>query len=117
MLHQKAGGVGIFEDPITAAVAAPGGRWEHKPGTRFYVPLVRRYFVVEDFGSGRGVPAAADTWLDLWIDGRDAGEPATIRCMTSLTGIHRIIIDPEPDHLVAPGSGVLNERGCPLFED
>jgi hypothetical protein len=43
-------GKGTYTDPITFATAAndAGGAAEFKPGTILYIPLVRKYFVMED---------------------------------------------------------------------
>lgn len=46
--HQKAGGTGTYDDPITVAVVTQsnGGNWS--PGTLMYVPSLQKYLIVED---------------------------------------------------------------------
>ncbi len=119
-VHEVAGGVGTYEDPITLAVghviedgvSTP----DFEPGTIFYVPNVRRYFVVEDTCGDGATPQempchnlqtaepGAEVWLDMWIGG-SADDQRTIgdACMYTLTGIHLVIKDPLPTYLVDKG--------------
>jgi len=85
VLHQQAGGTGTFADPITVAVPGHQGAMAWQPGTRFYLPTVRRYVIVEDSGASRP-PAGADTHLDMWIGGQDGTLAATNACEDTLTG-------------------------------
>ena len=82
-LHTEAGGSGTYVDPITIAVGHVITKGESKPdfppGTIFYIPNVRRYFVVEDVcGDGQkpqngpchkldseARAAGATVWLDM----------------------------------------------------
>jgi hypothetical protein len=93
ILHKAAGGQGTFRDPITVAV--PGGpttmKW--KPGTRFYLPSVRRYVIVEDSGASPA-PDGVDTHLDMWIGGQGGTRSATDDCMSRLTGRVPAILNP-----------------------
>src|SRR6266508_6790777 len=43
-LHSSAGGKGTFADPITFATA----KAELAPGTKVWVPRVKKYFIMED---------------------------------------------------------------------
>src|SRR5437763_5569085 len=43
-IHDTAGGKGTFADPITFATASA----ELAPGTKVWVPRVRKYFIMED---------------------------------------------------------------------
>jgi hypothetical protein len=52
ILHKRAGGTGTYADPITLAVGHSiiGGKdiLDYPAGTKFYIPNLRRYFIVED---------------------------------------------------------------------
>jgi hypothetical protein len=109
-MHRTAGGSGTFEDPITLAVGhdKSSGRsvLDWPAGTRFYVPAFSRYLIVEDTcGDGgspengachTGYPSSASTWLDIWVDGRDAGESESSRCAGAVTGVTQVIVNPTP---------------------
>ncbi|HTI28225.1 MAG TPA: carbohydrate-binding protein, partial [Kutzneria sp.] len=43
-IHDTAGGVGSYDDPITFATDTG----EYKAGTKVWVPRVRKYFIMED---------------------------------------------------------------------
>jgi hypothetical protein len=117
VLHSSAGGTGTWEDPITVAVGhslATGHdvlRWA--PGTRFYLPDLRRYLIVEDTcGDGPtpqhepcsvGFPAADTTWLDVWIDGRSDTPARTVACARAISGSRTVLVDPLRGHPVVAG--------------
>jgi hypothetical protein len=117
VLHTHAGGTGTFVDPITVAVGHSIGNGRDIPdwpaGTRFYIPNLRRYVIVEDTcGDGAspqngpchiGYPAAASTWLDVWVDGRDATATATEACTNAITRTALVIRNPAPGRAVVPG--------------
>ena len=52
VIHQVAGGTGTWQDPTTVAVGHSiiNGQdiLDWAAGTRFYIPNLRRYFIVED---------------------------------------------------------------------
>ncbi|WP_156994025.1 hypothetical protein [Pseudonocardia acaciae] len=107
VLHGMAGGQGTFDDPITAAVAGSGGGiWS--PGSKFYLPTLARYVIVEDTGAG-AVPSGDDGHLDVWIDGRDGTRAATDDCMARFTA-HRVQAYYNPP----PGLPVITG---PIFAD
>jgi hypothetical protein len=128
--HRRAGGTGTFRNPITVAVghAIRHGRdiLDYRAGTRFYVPHVRRYFIVEDTcGDGprpqRGpchdlgsAPRRATTWVDLWVGGTpDDRRRAVQRCASKITDgngrkVQRLVIRPARGYPVVRG---------PLFHD
>lgn len=117
VLHSVAGGRGTYDDPITVAVGhvREGGVsvLDWPAGTRFYVPNLRRYLIVEDTcGDGErpqdgpchtGYPAGSTTWLDVWIGGEGGTQAGAERCMRKITGVWDVIVDPGPGYPVAPG--------------
>lgn len=62
-VHDEAGGTGTSDDPITVAVATEerGGKW--KPGTKMYVPSLKKYFIVEDECANCD-PDQIDVWME-----------------------------------------------------
>lgn len=103
-LHQKAGGQGTFEDPITTAVASSS----FPPGTRFYIPPIKRYVIVEDSGASDG-----QNHLDIWVGGQGHSKGDSDACMNSFTGNHSIIQNPGPGHPVTPGE-LTTAGGCKI---
>lgn len=126
VVHSRAGGVGTYDDPITLAVghSFETGRdvLDYPPGTRFYMPYLQRYFIVEDTcgdgdhpedGPCHVHPKDVTAWLDVWVDGRGGSERSATACAERITGNHTVIRDPRPDYATVPGplsSGV----GCAL---
>ena len=97
VLHKQAGGQGTFVDPLTVAVPGHQGNMEWQPGTKFYLPTVQRYVIVEDSGAAEA-PAGTDTHLDMWIDGQDGTKQSTDQCENRLTGRVPAQLNP-PDKL------------------
>ncbi|MCM3687298.1 LGFP repeat-containing protein [Kocuria rosea] len=96
-VHTEAGGIGTYTDPIT--LAAQIG--DYAPGTRFYLPHVKRYFVLEDTCASCG---QKPEWIDMWIGGSLADSaPATTRCAEALTGYFEFEIDPPAGRPVVTG--------------
>jgi hypothetical protein len=122
VIHRKAGGKGTYNDPVTIAVGyrLVGGkaRLDYPAGTRFYLPHLNRYAIVEDIcgdgsrpevtGCARGKGGAP--WLDIYVDGSRAGASAANACMYSLTGFHEIIMNPRKGYPVS--AGPITESGC-----
>jgi hypothetical protein len=133
VIHSKAGGTGTYGDPITmAAGLVPSGGLDYPLGTRFYMPDVRRYFVVEDScgsaGSGGchfldGAAAGATTWLDRWVGGGAAGDSQTAaqNCANFLTDengaspLHTLIENPPSNYPVVPGPMSQNGQCTATF--
>ena len=67
------------------AVPGSGSDMAWQPGTRFYLPSVKRYVIVEDSGAS-GASGGVDTHLDMWIDGEQGSRSATDACMDKITG-------------------------------
>lgn len=125
VIHRKAGGKGTYSDPITIAVGHTiiGSRQtlDYRAGTRFYIPSLRKYVIVEDVcGDGRrpqdgpchtgrnGLP-----WLDIYVDGRRSASSSATQCARRITSVQKIIMNPGRDYPVVSGS--LTETGCQIF--
>jgi hypothetical protein len=122
IIHREASGTGTFHDPITIAVGyrLVGGsaRLDFPAGTKFYIPRISRYVIVEDIcgdgpqphltGCHRG--RSGRPWLDIYVDGRRAGAAAANACMYAITGMHRFVMNPRNGYPVTTGS--LTESGC-----
>ena len=100
-IHDRAGGVGTWKDPITVAVRV--GRFPF--GTRFYLPELKKYFIVEDLcgACSDGRNGGAYT-LDVWVDGSDLNSGGSAACASRVTGVQPAIEDPRSDLPVASGS-------------
>lgn len=128
-IHNKAGGTGTYNDPITLAVGhvITGGKStpDFAPGTRFYFPDVRKYAIVEDICGDGGTPQdipchnvstaahGSTLWLDIWIGGSAGDDPAALdKCagiVTDSTGaLHTVVKDPSPNYAVVPGAVYQN---------
>ena len=122
VIHEKAGGMGTYADPITIAVGHVISSGKSTPdypaGMKFYVPNVRRYFIVEDLcGDGstpqngpchKGYPLGTVAWFDMWIDGATGTKSQTNSCAEAVTGSFLVIKDPAPNYQVVTG---------PVFQD
>ena len=117
ILHQVAGGTGTYQDPITVAVGhtITNGKdiLDFPAGTRFYVPNLRRYFIVEDTcGDGStpqngpchtGYPSNASYWIDVWVGGAGVSQSKANTCMDNITDVHLVIRNPASNYAVVPG--------------
>jgi 3D (Asp-Asp-Asp) domain-containing protein len=90
-LHDEAGGVGTYEDPITFAAAR--GQWP--VGTKMYVPIFEKYFILED------ICASCSTnhdQIDIWMESDNSHEDELIRCENKWTKRQvEVEVNPEPD--------------------
>lgn len=129
IIHQKAGGTGTYADPITLAVGHSiingNDILDYPAGTIFYIPNVRRYFIVEDTcGDGRtpqngpchtGYPNGTTTWVDMWIDGQSGTSSSANACAEAVTDangeVHVIIENPASHYAVVPGP-VFQNGSC-----
>jgi len=117
VVHTVAGGIGTYDDPVTVAVGHVREDGDHRldwpAGTRFYLPNLRRYLIVEDTcgdgdrpqetGCHSGYPADASTWLDVWVGGEGGTRAGAERCMAAFTGVWDVLVNPPPDLAVDPG--------------
>ncbi|OHA18808.1 MAG: hypothetical protein A2664_04865 [Candidatus Taylorbacteria bacterium RIFCSPHIGHO2_01_FULL_46_22b] len=129
IIHQKAGGTGTYADPITIAVGHSiiSGQdiLDYPAGTKFYIPNVRRYFIVEDTcGDGNtpqngpchtGFPSGTTTWLDMWIDGQSGTNAQADNCASAVTDlngeVHVAIKNPASNYRVVAGP-VFQNGSC-----
>lgn len=115
ILHAEAGGVGTYMDPVTIAV---GHRFENDdfipdyvPGTRFYVPRLRKYAMVEDLcGDGKTpqlgpchIGFQGHPWLDLYIGGTLHNAVEAEACARRITGLQPVMMNPHPNYPTVPG--------------
>jgi hypothetical protein len=111
VLHKVAGGQGTFDDPITVAVPGHAGAMAWNPGTKFYLPSVQRYVIVEDSGASRA-PAGTDTHLDMWIGGQGGTRAATDACEDAFTSTRApAVLNPPPDLPVIIGP-IYSGQAC-----
>jgi hypothetical protein len=110
VLHQMAGGTGTFADPITVATPGYQGNQEWKPGTKFYLPTVQRYVIVEDSGAAPA-PPGTDTHLDMWIGGQDGTKETTDDCESQFTGTVPAQVNP-PDGLPVMAGPIYANHRC-----
>ena len=119
VLHQVAGGTGTYQDPITVAVghSITNGQdiLDWPQATRFYIPNLRRYFVVEDTCGDGPTPQdepchnlstadpGAQTWLDVWVDGSQVSDSAASSCERIITHNQLALESPPPGYAVVSG--------------
>jgi hypothetical protein len=95
VLHRTAGGVGTYADPITMAVGYTRAGLDIPAGTRFYLPNLRKYFIVEDIcGACHNKPPGTVYKLDLWLDGRYLSRSQARACAGSVTGRQPVVRNP-----------------------
>ena len=128
VLHRRAGGNGTYANPITVAVghSLATGRdvLDYRAGTRFYVPHLRRYFIVEDTcGDGptpqklpchtvTGAPSGTTKWIDVYVGGGPTSTAgAAAACASKITGLRTMIVNPRPTYVVVKGP-ILNGKAC-----
>jgi hypothetical protein len=125
VVHNRAGGTGTFNDPITIAVGHSiiGGvqTLDYPAGTRFYIERLRKYAIVEDVCGDGARPQngpchtgyKGHPWLDIYVGGATVTSKATTSCARRITALQNIIINPRPDYPVFKGEVV--DSGCKLF--
>lgn len=116
VIHKTAGGTGTYADPITVAVghSITGGQdiLDYPAGTKFYVPNLRRYFIVEDTCGDGSSPQSGPchtgyqghVWIDLWIGGQGLGSNGTLVCEDAITDLHLVIENPASNYAVVSGA-------------
>ncbi|HVV39110.1 MAG TPA: hypothetical protein VHD31_02170 [Candidatus Paceibacterota bacterium] len=122
IIHSKAGGTGTFSDPITVAVghSISGGKdtLDYPAGTKFYLPYIKKYFIVEDTCGDGNTPQngpchtgyEGHPWLDLWIDGANGTRSSSNTCAEDITEVHLVIQNPASNYAVS--AGPVYNNGC-----
>lgn len=105
-LHHTAGGTGTSMDPITFATAY---HRTYPPGTRIYVPRLKKYFVMED----DCVCDQPEDHVDLWAGGVGS-DPGVLDCEDQLTleGNEQVVKDPDPLRPVDTRPLYAESLGC-----
>jgi hypothetical protein len=104
-------GKGTYDDPITFATAAKdsGSPAEFPPGTRIYVPLVHKYFIMEDqcYECGQEWFSKGSYHVDLWMGpSYGSANSPLMSCEDKLTqgdpyhGTGTILVNPSKNHPV-----------------
>jgi len=121
VIHSAAGGTGTYSDPTTLAVghSITGGKdtLDYPAGTKFYVPNLRRYFIVEDTCGDGSTPQngpchtgyQGHVWVDLYVG--ESLNPQVLTCEDAITDLHLVIINPASNYAVAAGP-VYNGNTC-----
>jgi hypothetical protein len=126
-LHTKAGGTGTFSDPITLAVGHSITNGISTPdypkGTKFYIPALRKYFIVEDVCGDGSRPQDGpchtgkdgNPWLDVWVGGEGVATNSVYACQNKITDTHLVIKNPASNYAVASGSIVSSSGTCAML--
>lgn len=90
---------------------------DYPKGTKFYMPYLRKYFIVEDScGDGSkpqngpchiGYPSGATSWLDVYV-GKGSSNSSADNCMNQITNIHQVIQNPAANYPVVTGEIAAN---------
>jgi hypothetical protein len=105
-------GSGTFADPITIAVGYVGNALDYSYGTKFYIPNVRKYFVVQDMcAQCHQTPTGASVWVDMWTGGDGSNDAGVLACEDAVTGSHTIIRNPDANRAVVRGA-LFNGTAC-----
>ena len=115
VIHSTAGGTGTYADPITLAVGHSiiSGQdiLDYAAGTKFYIPNLRKYFIVEDTCGDGNQPQngpchtgyQGHVWVDMWVGGQGLSSQGTLACEDTITDLHTIIENPASNYAVVPG--------------
>ncbi|NUR85019.1 MAG: carbohydrate-binding protein [Nonomuraea sp.] len=117
-IHGTAGGKGTYADPITFATSSD----ELAPGTRVYVPRVKKYFIMEDScqeceddWSTQGPNGGPGLWhLDLWLGGQGGSAFDAIDCEDALTHYNADGTPTLEPVIINPGSSEVYDS-TPIF--
>jgi len=120
-----AGGTGTYANPITMAAGftpypcpdpcnAGNIALVWPAGTIFYVPNVRRYFVIADeCAECYAYPSGTQTWVDLWVGGDNSSNSNDVEtCESTITGNFDIIKNPPSTYEVVTGPLYSDTSGC-----
>ncbi len=95
IIHKTAGGIGSYANPITFAT----DRSEIAPGTRLYLPLVKKYLIMEDDCTecDRDWSTRRKRHIDVWTNSNaKSNTNAVLNCEDQLTPARAVpvIVDP-----------------------
>lgn len=104
-LHNTAGGVGTFSNPVTYAT----DKAELPIGTKVYYPFLKRYFIMEDDcvacdqdWAGHGPDGGPHfKHIDMWIGGKGGNVNKVISCEDALTQSGTVIVNPPSNEPVS----------------
>jgi hypothetical protein len=125
VLRNKAGGTGTWQSPITIAVGhrIENGRQtlDFPAGTRFYLPRLQKYAIVEDVCGDGATPQngpchsgyKGHPWLDIWIGGKAMSAAEADECARRITAVQPIILEP-PSNLPVQ-KGEIASNGCKVY--
>lgn len=113
VIHQSAGGTGTYNDPVTLAVGYTSSGPDIAPGTRFYIPALHRYVIVEDTCGACHGGRGGHTWIDVYVDGAGTTAGKAEDCMDEFTGNVTAIKNPGPGMDVTQGP-ISSAKGCLL---
>jgi hypothetical protein len=125
IIHNKAGGTGTYNDPITLAVGHSiiNGQdiLDYPAGMKFYLPYLQKYVIVEDTCGDGNTPQngpchtgyQGHPWIDLYVDGANVSKTISNNCMNSITEVHTVIQNPGANYPVTAGS--LSATGCQQY--
>lgn len=63
--HNAAGGVGSYENPITAATSRTKGQldsYKNEVGNIYWIPYIKKYIIIEDVNSSNSKTSSLDLW-------------------------------------------------------
>ncbi len=110
IIHQQANGTGTYSDPTTLAVGFTKTSIDIPAGTRFYIPHMQRYFIVEDTCAACHPGNNGNLWVDMWIDGQATTAAKADACARAVTGTYPIIKNPKSTYPVS--AGVISTATC-----
>lgn len=83
-LHNEAGGIGTFNDPLTYAASES----TIPIGTIYYVPYLKKYIVLEDICAN----CMEDHHIDIWLESNDAFEEEVLKCQRNFTRSKTLVV-------------------------
>jgi hypothetical protein len=116
VVHDRAGGRGTYDDPVTLAVghSISGGRStpDVPAGTRFYIERLQKYAIVEDVCGDGQAPQngpchtghGGHPWFDVYVGGEKTNAQMAAACARSITDLQTVIINPSPNLPVSAGA-------------
>ncbi|MEK7531108.1 MAG: hypothetical protein AAB573_04570 [Patescibacteria group bacterium] len=110
IVHNFAGGTGTYLDPITLAVGYTTAGSDITPGTKYYVPHLKRYVIVEDTCAACHKGYQGNVWVDIWIDGSKTTATKADECARAVTRVTNLIKNPRSTFPV--DSGPVSSTAC-----